>query len=150
MKTAIPINESDFEKEKREALECLEIIDNNRIFIPSFIFKVVQDAQQFQQKEQPEEKDWKQIESDFYIWTKSKWCPTHEQIFEWLKSAVQSPSEQPEVTDEMIEKWASIGSKDIKNDFTAGAKSFMRGVVFGAKAMRDGIIKASGKSKNII
>jgi hypothetical protein len=29
--------------------------------------------------------DWNKIERDFIIWCRIKWCPTHDQIFEWFK-----------------------------------------------------------------
>ena len=59
--------------------------------------------------------DWKQIESDFHKWAKSKWCPTHEQIFEWMRDKLQSlPKDntihdkiKPHISDEeaVISKW---------------------------------------------
>lgn len=38
-------------------------------------------------------------ETDFITWTKSKWCPTHEQILEWFKSHLRPiEPEEPETT----------------------------------------------------
>ena len=37
---------------------------------------------------------WDKIKSDFFKWTMAKWCPTHEQIFEWFKTRL--PHSQPE------------------------------------------------------
>lgn len=47
--------------------------------------------------------DW---EKEFRKWLKAKWCPTHEQMIEWIKLQFKQPVEQ--LTDEMISDMASL------------------------------------------
>jgi hypothetical protein len=69
----------------------------------------------------------------FVVWAKKKWCPTHEQIFDWFKTNLSilnaSQSHPKKVTDEQIEKAAPFW------------KTEREGWIEGAKAMRDGKIK---------
>jgi hypothetical protein len=114
---------NDFKLKANTGMRILKLLPKQVLYsmpadvIEHYKFNVDNILTEFESQLSPakEVNDWKQIESDFYKWTKSKWCPTHEQILNWMRDKLQSLSKdntihdkiKPHISDEeaVVSKW---------------------------------------------
>lgn len=83
---------------EKESIESNQEIVNKTMELASKKCGKKESAQSPKAKEIKSAMDWDNIEKSFFTWSRSKWCPTHEQIFDWFKEYLNQF--QPELPSE--------------------------------------------------